>query len=90
MRKQRRDDQLKLFFLDKCETPKTSAKFSIEIPEEPFSGKVLLHLSRIVPEKVTWEVRKVMAERIIEPSFLFDYYEESDEEELETFLLCIR
>ena len=72
------EDQLKLFFLDKCKTRKTSAKFSIEIPEEPFSDKVSL------------EAKKITIKGIIEPSFLFDYYDESDEEELETFLLCVR
>ena len=96
--KKEKDNQLKLFFLDKCETPETSAKFStqpingleIEIPEETFSGKVILHLSKVMPDKVFLEVKKVTIESIIEPSFLFVSYEKSDEEELETFLLCIQ
>ena len=37
--KKERDDQLKLFFLGKSETPKTSAKFSIEIPKNLFLEK---------------------------------------------------
>ena len=88
--KKERDDQLNLFFLDKSETPKTAAKCSLKIPEEPFSGKVILHLSKVLPDKAFLGVSQITMDSIIEPSFLFDYYEESDNEELETFLRCIQ
>ena len=41
-------------------------------------------------DKVFLEVKKVTIESVIETYFLFNYYEDSDNEELETFLLCIQ
>ena len=47
-----------------------------------------MYLSKVMPDKASLEVKKVTID--LESSFLFDYYEESDNEELETFLLCIQ
>ena len=91
-------DNLNLFFLDKSHNPKIAAKCFQTIPKEPFSGKAVLHLSRILSNeaevkaevKAFFEVVQVFPDSIIEPSILFDSLEVSDNESLETFSLYIQ
>ena len=83
------DNQLHLFFLDTSETPKTAGIMNQEFPKESFTGKVMLHLPQILPNKAFLEIFKIYLEKMIEPSSLLEVLETRDNE-LETFLPYIQ
>ena len=59
------DNQLHLFVLDTSETPKTAGIMNQEFPKESFTGKIILHLPQILPNKAFLEISKTYLEKMM-------------------------